>query len=696
MLRLLIPFILGIIIQNSIQVNFRNILPACAAFFFLLFVISLSGKLNSNYSCRWIYGFILNSFILLMSMTIMGRTMRSGSFLDHTGKGGFIMARVLEFPHERENNTRLLVCPENVIIRDTIYRTSGKALLWFERGSTLADLKPGDCLIIPDNFREIRNRGNPLEFDYKGYLRTQGILGESFVNDKAYHFADAGKSGSLIYYPEILRASLLDKLTRFNVTDREYAVAGALLLGFRSGLDQDLRNSYAASGAMHILAVSGLHVGILYIFLIWSLGIFKHFKFYIPARLITILLLIWAYAIVTGLSPSVTRASTMFSFLILARSSKRNTNIYNTLAFSAIIQLIADPFVLFLAGFQLSYLAVAGIAFYQPRFYSLLRVKNPFARKIWALITVSFSAQLLIFPLIIFYFNQFPAYFLLTNIFAIPLAMIILYSGFSFFIISGLPYISTGIAYVLDNALRVLNLMTEIIGNLPYSQFSGIVISFPVMFIVYGIILSLTAYIVWKRPVWLMFAMALIFTGLILRAESKIKHAGQQIFIIYNSGNYPLYNFISGHNNIIISGRDEDIKSAEVPYAASGIALNLKADKLELLTVNEFIETKTLFESYPVTKSDGFVCFNGHRIYFAADRKFYHSKNINPVQVDITVISSGSAGLDQILRIVSPEIVVFDSTVPFIRKMEMINQCNKAGISYHDVRNSGGYIVNIN
>ncbi len=631
-----------------------------------------------------------------MSMTIMGRSMRSGSFPDHTGKGGFIMARVLEFPHERENNTRLLVSPENVIIRDTIYRTSGKALLWFERGSTAADLKPGDLLIITDNFREIRNRGNPLEFDYKGYLRTQGIFGESFVNDEEWRLYHAGSSGSLVYYPEILRARLLDNLTRFNITGREYAVAGALLLGFRGGLDQDLKNSYAASGAMHILAVSGLHVGILYIFLIWSMGIFKHFKFYVPARLITILLLIWAYAIVTGLSPSVTRASTMFSFLILARSSKRNTNIYNTLAFSAIIQLIANPFALFLAGFQLSYLAVAGIAFYQPRFYSLMRVKNPVARKIWALITVSFSAQLLIFPLIIFYFNQFPAYFLLTNIFAIPLAMIILYSGFSFFIISGLPHISSGIAYVLDNALRVLNLMTEITGNLPYSQFSGLVLSFPVMLILYCIIIFATAYSIWKKPVWLLLAMALILTGLIIRAESKITRAGQQIFIIYNSGNYPLYNFISGHNNIIISGRDEDIKSAEVPYAASGIALNLKADKVKLLTVNEFIETKTLFESYPATKSGGFVCFSGHRIYFAADREFYQGKNLNPVQVDIIVISSGSAGLDQILRFVIPEIVVFDSTVPSIRKMDMINQCNEAGISYHDVRNSGGYIVNVN
>jgi competence protein ComEC len=695
MLRLLIPFILGIIIQYYFQVSSLTLLPACAAFFILVLIFGISEKLNRHYPRQWVYGFVLSGFMLLMAMTIMKRSMQSASFLDNTGEDGFIIVVALEFPQERENSTRLIVRPESLIVRDTVFCISGKAIVWFAKDSQAAGLRPGDRLIVANNFREIRNRGNPYEFDYKEYLRIQGIHGESFVSDKSWRLIDSGRTGSLVYYPETIRKHLLDKLTRFNITGREHAVAGALLLGFRGGLDQDMRNSYAASGAMHILAVSGLHVGILYVLLIWILGLFKRYRFFLPARLIIVLLVLWAYALITGLSPSVTRSATMFSFLILARSSRRNTNIYNTLAASAIIQLIADPFALFLAGFQLSYLAVAGIAFYQPHFYSLNRLKNCFARKIWALITVSFSAQLLIFPLIIFYFNQFPSYFLFTNLLAIPLATIILYSGLTFFVISGVPVLSSGIAFLLDYALLALNLITETISKIPYSQFSGIVISFPVMAILYGAVLSGTAYAIRKKPFFLMITMALIFTGLLLRAESKIKHAGQQFFIIYNSGSFSLYNFISGHDNIIITGMEEDIGSVEVPYAASGIALKLKADRLEVLSVDEFNELKSVCESYPVKKSDGFVSFNGYRIYFAINGEFNYTGKLSPVHVDMVVISSGSSGPEEIFSIVSPQIVVFDSTVPFFKKMEMINHFNERGMRYHDVRISGAYTVNI-
>jgi competence protein ComEC len=695
MLRLLIPFIAGIIIQNNIQVSLLTILPLCAAFFILLFLIAISDKLNSHYSYRWIYGFMLYCFILLFSMTLMSRSMQSGSFIDHTGEKDYIIVRALEFPQERENSVRLRVRPETIIVRDTIYRTSGKALIWFEKDSQAATLRPGDRLIVKNDFREIRNRGNPFEFDYRRFLRIQGIEGESFVNDKSWSLIDSGKTGNLIYYPETLRKRLLDKLTRFNITGREHAVAGALLLGFRGGLDQDMRNYYAASGAMHILAVSGLHVGILYVFLIWILGFIKGFKFFFPARLIIVLLVLWTYALITGLSPSVTRSATMFSFLILARSSRRNTNIYNTLAASAIIQLIANPFALFLAGFQLSYLAVAGIAFYQPRLYSLTRLKNRFARKIWALTTVSFSAQLLIFPLIIFYFNQFPAYFLFTNLIAIPLAMLILYSGLTFFIFSGIPFLSSAIAFVLGNALLVLNFITETISKIPYSHYSGIVISLPLMVILYCAISSGTAYLIRKKPFFLLITMVLIFSGLLLRAESKIRHDRQQLFIIYNSGSFPLYNFISGPDNIIITGREEDTGSEELSYAASGAALNLKANKLKFLSLNEFNEMQSLCESYPFQKSDGFVSFNGFRIYFANKRESIQT-GLSPVQVDMVVFSSESPVPDEIFRFVSPEIVVFDSTVPFFLKTEMINQCKEAGVRYHDVRAAGGYTVNIN
>ena len=695
-LRLLLPFIAGIILRDNIQIPFSLLIVVCGSLFLLLWFIRFYDQVNIHYNCRWLYGLVLNCFILIFSMCLMSKNMQATSFMDHAGKGGFMVARVAEPPLERERRYRVLIEPLEVIRDNSITRTSGRALGWFEKDSLAGMLRAGDRLVIPDRFSEIRNHGNPFEFDYSSYMRIHGVSGEIYVDAGQWFRPEQGIDRSLLTTAGRLREHLLDVLKNNGLRGTEYAVAGALILGYRSEIDQETRHSYAVSGAMHILAVSGLHVGILYLLIHFLLGFIKKIRYYSFVRVIIILIIIWFYALLTGLSPSVTRASTMFSFVAVGVTFRRSANIFNTLASSAFVQLLINPFTLFMVGFQLSYFAVAGIVYYQPVISSLIKFRTMLAEKIWALSTVSLSAQLIIFPLGIYYFNQFPNYFLLTNILAVPLAMIILYLGLVLFLCSFIPVLASVIAFLLNIAISLLNFITGAISHLPLSHTADIVINIPLLMILYGIIILITHYFILKKTWLLQLSILLAIAGLALRSGYMIRTSDQQIFMVYNSGRYSLYSFISGNNNYIVSGREQDFEAGLMPYAASRTALFLNTGNVSVVTVAEMLDCETAGLTRPYYVKGRFVDFNGYRIYFAGSNEAGPQHAPDPVHVDLLVISSEfSSAISDICTKVSPDKVIIDSSVPFYLRAKFIEQCMELELNYHDVRGSGAFTTSV-
>ena len=208
------------------------------------------------------------------------------------------------------------------------------------------------------------------------------------------------------------------------VEGKQLKVASALLLGYRENLDKELVKSYASAGAMHVLAVSGLHVGILYLLLTRIFSFLKKVKKVKNGKFILTILIVsflWFYAIMTGLSASVMRATTMFSFIVIGNELlNRKTSIYNTLAVSAIILMIINPFIVYQVGFQLSYVAVVGIVYLQPKLNRLFYSRYKLVRGVWAITCVSLAAQIATFPLSLHYFHQFSTYFFISNLIVIP------------------------------------------------------------------------------------------------------------------------------------------------------------------------------------------------------------------------------------------------------------------------------------
>jgi competence protein ComEC len=372
----------------------------------------------------------------------------------------------------------------------------GKTLLYFNKEAGVYP-QYGQLFLIKGEPRIIEPPKNPLEFDYKKYQQRKNIYTHHFL--RANDFVFTGKSDP---NPIFEWAYRLNELTHQVFTGilqdgKQLGVAEALVAGMKSELDQDVRQQYSNAGAIHVLAVSGMHVGILFLILKWVFMLFLNPK-KAPFTILVILAL-WFYALFTGLSPSVCRATLMFSLIQLGALFYRDNNSLNVMAFSALLLLVINPDWLYDVGFQLSYLAVFGILVLYKPIKNLLEIHWLPLRWLWEISVVSFSAQLFTFPLSIYYFHQFPNYFLITNPPVALLATFILPVGFLVLFTQKLPVVFDFIATFFKILLNTLNFIIEKIQDLPFSVTKALVIHEFSLLLLYLVIISTLLFLFYKN-----------------------------------------------------------------------------------------------------------------------------------------------------------------------------------------------------
>ncbi len=323
-------------------------------------------------------------------------------------------AEVITIPEKRSNSIRFEVLTKQFCLEKQWINYPVKALIYLPDNPS--DIpQPGDLLVIKGRLERPAPAANPGQFDYAGYLRNRGILFTAFVNDRSYKRIPTGFAKSPFYWPESVSAWADGQFRTYVSDSSAYALVKAMLLGRRDDLAAEQVGDYVISGAVHILSVSGMHVAIIFLAISMAFGWVKRWPFGKWIYLILMAALLGFYALVTGLPPSVQRAALMCMVLVIAEVAERKHNSMNTLAFSALIILLLDPCALYDVGFQLSYLAMAGIfLFYEP-VYGILRPENRVLKFIWQVTALAFAAQIATFPLGIFYFHQFPTYFWLVN-----------------------------------------------------------------------------------------------------------------------------------------------------------------------------------------------------------------------------------------------------------------------------------------
>lgn len=348
-----------------------------------------------------------------------------------------------------------------------------QAVIYLSADSSQATPAMGDLLLV----RTRITRPQALfigEFDYGNYLRLQHKVGVGYVRPGQWQIIGHVPIRGLRAYATTIQRKLAQRYSDAGLHGQPLALISAITLGERDALDSDLRQSFAAAGAAHVLAVSGLHTGIIYIIVVSLLTCFGLWRPLYEQRIRRALLssciiaVMWAYAFITGLSPSVMRAALMLTIIQVGWICRRQSISFNTLAAAACICLWIDPLSLFSVSFQLSFAAVAGILLFVPHFNSLWRVHSKFARFMRDLVTVSTAATIGTLPVSLYYFSQVARCFLLTNLVVLPAAYVLVISGLLVLALAHTP-IGAWLAFALQHIGGWVCTFVAWIEHLPYS-----------------------------------------------------------------------------------------------------------------------------------------------------------------------------------------------------------------------------------
>ncbi len=457
------------------------------------------------------------------------------------------MAEIVDEPQTKENSIKVVAQ-----VTDADCRSFGKVLLYFKKDSLSSQLKYGNQVLMRTELQPVVAQGNPSEFNYARYLRFHHIGHRGYVKEQDWKMLSVGEP-SVFGTSLSIRSHLIGLMEKAGLSGNELAVASALVLGHRADIDSELLTAYAGSGATHVLSVSGLHVGIMYVVFNFLLKFLDRSRFQRFLRAFLAILFLFGYAALTGLSPSVLRATVMFSFVAIGNAIDRNTNIYNTLASSAFLLILYEPLMVMQVGFQLSYAAVFGIVLVQPRLFSLFTFNNRLVDWAWSISCVSVAAQIPTFPLGLLYFHQFPNLFLVSNILVIPAATAILYLGLLLFVFSFWEQSLLFFGFLLKWLIIALNQVVVWIEKIPYAVLTGIDISIAETIMIYGIIIAILVFVINRKPVGLYLSLALSVVFLTMQILEFEQQRTQQFVTAYNVRGETVIGLVKGREVTLIA-----------------------------------------------------------------------------------------------------------------------------------------------
>jgi competence protein ComEC len=516
---------------------------------------------------------------------------------------GKFCAAVSGIMQEKPNSYQTVLRIQAVRRNDTMYRCDEKVLTWFAKSQRARELCPGDHILFNLSPEIIENDNNPYEFDNRKYLARRRIYRQLYLPEDKWSKSGLSAGYSLSVFAERVRLHLLEIYRRQIPGEKALNILSSLTLGYRQGLSPEVKQTFSTAGVMHVLAVSGLHTGILFLMISFLLGFMKRWK---AGRLIFVLVsiaVLWFFAFFTGLSPSVKRAATMFSFVAVGEGLKRRSNIYNTLAASAFFLLLFNPNNLFDVGFQLSYTAVFGIVFLHPLMDKIIPARNRIVRYGWSLITVTVSAQVATFPLSAYYFHQFPVYGWLSNILVIPAVTLLIPMGMALLLFCHVPVLTTLIADVVNLILQFMIHFLERIERLPFSVLE---FSFSKVEMAFVLSLFLCTFCFIKTMSIRHFKVTLLFFLFLISSSLAIKtyNLFRREMIVYNHSGQTIIHLISGRRNYIVS---------EKKIEEGGVAGNMVGQTVCRLELRDpvFLTADQLYRDSRLFLKGGMIFFEG-------------------------------------------------------------------------------------
>ena len=693
-LRLFIPFISGIITALLIPGAIVR-LTDWSFFVVLLFSLVLvilnpaRSYRNRYYSGLWVFIFF---FSLGCCMVFHGlkREQEARTLQD----AGILLVEVVDQPVGRDQTYKVEVRTQGYLLEDEWITRRFYLLGYFQKDVHSQQIRPGDLVWIHATPEVVKLAGNPYEFNYPRYLADRGIYGRFFARPGDWNFAGPTATFSLLSVSAGIRSWCVETLNRFHLQDDALAIGSALIVGERDAVEADLRDAFADAGIVHIMAVSGLHVGIIYLVFSYLLRFLKNFKYGRMLRTLILLCILWWYAMLTGLNPPVMRATTMFSFIVLGQGLYRIGNVYNSLIAAAFILLFLNPFLIRSASFLLSFSAVAGIIFLYPKIFRMVDTRSWFLKRIWMLMSLSISAQLGTLPLVLYFFNQFPAYFLLTNLLAIPLVGIIICLGFCILIFSFVPFLADISGRLLNALIQALIYGSDMVGSWPHAVLRPVYLS-PVEVVSLYLILTLVVlYLLRHRIEFLNAALAVAILFILTGFWITQGHHRQRHFMVLNVSNASVYQYIDGRSAHIITTDTAGAGRPPIEFATSGSwkRFGIKASHWHELSAG----TSISIPGAGFTTRDGYFQYGDLLGVISGYQASGPHATEMPFAPDVLVITGRTPrSLQDMMPDWRPKVVVIDSSVPWYRKRQLKALMEAYSWPYHDVTEDGAYIVDL-
>lgn len=685
-LRIVIAYIVGILICNGLGTNFDEadyIISAISCFSILvIFQVVYPKRFNIAKGIGLLITIVCFASYRFQSYSeVETIPIYKGAFQDTKS----FTASITSYPSKRdkyysyEANTRLLFGS------DTTYFIKQKIKIYVLRNASTSPYKLGDIIHITGSLNQIKPPKNPYEFDYASYMKLSNIYYQVFTRYEKTNLLEYGKGKTLIQSLFGLRSYFEEVICRFVKKPKHQSIALALLLGIKDRLDTETKKAFSTAGAMHILAVSGLHIGVIHFIITWLFKPVRSKTFSQYIQPIISIALLWTYAMLTGFSASILRAATMFSIIILGNSLNRSPSIYNSISLSALILLVVKPTHLFSVGFQLSYLAVLGIVYLYPKFHKLYTPTTWVGNQVWSIICVSLAAQIATSPISILYFHQFPSYFLISNITVIPAAFIIMILGIVL-ILTNTLMISQWIAWLLNFILESMNWVVAFIQSLPYSLIDWIYLSPIDTVLIYALILYVIAFEHSRKIIWLKYTLICFLTLIVSRLCTIHTQSKRSQIIVYSHPKNTLIDHVSGLSAQLFTLKPIN-KSVKILRQVNDLRLNNYLPRV----------TKPLSfdkEQYLLDSSMCFKIFGKQKFLFVLNGSKWHNIK-SKIATDYLIIENdASQSLEKINSRFSYKTLILATSNSY----QTVNKLNIQAKSKHITPiliNDGAYIINI-
>ena len=664
MVRITLWLVLGILFSHYTNLNPNFAFGLVFAFAIVFIIIYFKAKNFASYSL--IFGaitYLLSFFIGVTTQTIHNDFYRKNNYIHQLKSSDHAHQITVSIREKLKSSTfaqKYIADVKNVDNQES----SGRILLNFSKKDTTQNITVGNIIYLKDKIVLHQKPKNPDQFDYGNYLKNKSIFAQIFVKPLAYKVSPE-LDKNIFYYANEIRNRILKNLKKDGFKNDELNVVAALILGQKQDLSTEILQDYQLAGAVHILSVSGLHVGYLLLLLNFLTGRFpKNFKFNI-LKLAIILISLWGFAVLAGLSPSVVRSVCMFSILAIGMHLKQKTNIYNTLFISMFFILLFEPAFLFDVGFQLSYAAVFFIIWLYPILSNIWTSKYKIIKYFGSIMAISFAAQMGTLPISLYYFHQFSGLFMITNLVVLPVLGFIMILGIFVMFLAVLNIVPQIFLKILEFCITLLNDFIHWIASFRQFIFRDIPFNATLLITLYLMIIVIT---IWsmkpnlKRVKWVIISIILLQASYFI---TIFKQKNAYELIVFNQKKHTIIGTKDGKRMTFITNDSTENNSMLQSYLVANF--------------NPNVSNKPLYNT---------IYFNKHKILILDDSGIY-LKNIKP---DIILITkSPKINFERMLLDLQPKMVVADATNYKTSVERWKTSCIKEKIPFHSTSEKGYY-----